>query len=143
VSLASAAAVIANLDRARYDPVPIRIERDGRWTLAERPPLASSAAEVIAQARLEAARALRAGREVHVVARPGADTLITVDRGGAASEDHLDHARVTGLGLDVVFPVLHGPFGEDGTVQGLLELAGVAYVAPACSPRPSAWTRPS
>ena len=128
MSLASAAAVIANLDRARYDPVPIRIERDGRWTLAERPPLASSAAEVIAQARLEAARALRAGREVHVVARPGADTLITVDRGGAAADDHLDHARVTGLGLDVVFPVLHGPFGEDGTVQGLLELAGVAYV---------------
>ena len=38
VSLASAAAVFANLDRARYDPVPVRIEKDGRWTLADRPP---------------------------------------------------------------------------------------------------------
>jgi D-alanine-D-alanine ligase len=42
----------------------------------------------------------------------------------------VDHAVVTGLGLDVVFPVLHGPFGEDGTVQGLLELANVPYVGP-------------
>jgi hypothetical protein len=54
VSLASAAAVFANLDRAQYDPVPIRIEKDGRWTLADKPPLASSAAEVIEHARLDA-----------------------------------------------------------------------------------------
>lgn len=43
--------------------------------------------------------------------------------------------------VDVVFPVLHGPYGEDGTLQGLLELSGVPYVARACSPPPSARTR--
>src|SRR5580765_3121280 len=65
VSLASAAAVFANLDRAKYEPVAIRIEKDGRWMLADRAPSASSAAEVIDQARLEAARPSRSGREVH------------------------------------------------------------------------------
>ena len=59
VSLASAAAVFANLDRKRYEPVPIRIEKDGRWALADKPPTATSAAEVIEQARLEAARQIR------------------------------------------------------------------------------------
>ena len=54
VSLASAAAVIANLDRKRYEPVPIRIERDGRWTIPDRPPTSVVAADVIAKARQEA-----------------------------------------------------------------------------------------
>ena len=129
VSLASAAAVIGNLDRTRYEPVPIRIERDGRWTLPDRPPTALSAAETIEQARLENARSIRPLREVHVVARPGQDTILTIDRQrGGEGAGELDTARVTGLGLDVMFPVLHGPYGEDGTVQGLLELANVAYV---------------
>jgi D-alanine-D-alanine ligase len=129
VSLASAAAVFANLDRARYEPVPIRIEKDGRWTLADKPPLASSAAEVIEHARLEAARPVRAGREVHLVPRPGDETMLAIDR-GAAVDPAGDAARamITGLSLDLLFPVLHGPYGEDGTVQGLLELAGVPYV---------------
>src|SRR5215213_3863371 len=65
VSLASAAAVFAHLDRQRYEPVPIRIEKDGRWALAERPPATMSAGEVIEQSRLEAHRPPRAGREVH------------------------------------------------------------------------------
>jgi D-alanine-D-alanine ligase len=64
VSLASAAAVMANLDRTRYDPVAIRIEKDGRWSLPERPPTAASAAEVIEQSRTDHARHLRASREV-------------------------------------------------------------------------------
>ena len=64
VSLASAAAVFANLDRARYEPVPLRIEKDGRWSLADRQPTAVSAAEVIEQARLEAARPTRGGRGI-------------------------------------------------------------------------------
>ena len=51
VSLASAASVIANLDRQRYEPVPIRIDRDGRWTIADRPPTSVVAADVIAKAR--------------------------------------------------------------------------------------------
>jgi D-alanine-D-alanine ligase len=126
VSVASAAAVIGHLDRQRFEPVPIRIEKDGRWTLPDRPPTAPSAAEVIEQARLEAARALRPGREVHVVAHPGQDTIMTIDRRGSVED--LETARVTRLGLDVMFPVLHGPYGEDGTVQGLLELANVPYV---------------
>jgi D-alanine-D-alanine ligase len=126
VSLASAAAVFANLDRARYEPTAIRIEKDGRWLLADRPPSAASAAEVIDQMRSEAAR-LRTGRDVVLPARPGDDTLMLVDR-RARTDDADAGAAVTGLALDVIFPVLHGPFGEDGTVQGLLELADVAYV---------------
>jgi D-alanine-D-alanine ligase len=127
VSLASAAAVFANLDRARYEPVPIRIEKDGRWALADRAPTAVSAAEVIEQARLEAARPARSGREVHLVARPSEETILSIDRRTAERGDD-GHAVVTGLNLDVIFPVLHGPYGEDGTMQGLLELANVPYV---------------
>jgi D-alanine-D-alanine ligase len=124
VSLASAAAVFANLDRERYEPVPIRIEKDGRWALADRPPTAVSAAEVIEHARLEAARPLRPSREVHLLARPNDETLVAIDR----KDDDSTRAVLTGMGLDLVFPVLHGPYGEDGTIQGLLELANVPYV---------------
>src|SRR4029078_10294556 len=97
VSLASAAAVFANLDRARYEPIAIRIEKDGRWGLADRPPTTVPAAEVIEQARLEAARPSRTGREVHLMARPSEETILSIDRrtartgGGATS--------VTGLNL--------------------------------------------
>jgi D-alanine-D-alanine ligase len=119
VSLASAAAVFANLDPARYEPVAIRIEKDGRWTLPDRPPSLLSAADVI-QAR--STELPEATLEAHVVARPGGDTLITIDR------SPMQRVIVSGLLLDVVFPVLHGPYGEDGTVQGLLELANVPYV---------------
>ena len=124
VSLASAASVFANVDRQRYEPVAIRIERDGRWVLADRPPSAASAAEIIDQMRSEVLRP-RTGREVILPPRPGEDTLVLVDR--RADRDDAN-ATLTGLGLDVLFPVLHGPYGEDGTIQGLLELANVAYV---------------
>ena len=124
VSLASAAAVFANLDRTRYEPIAIRIEKDGRWVLSDRPPSAASAAEVIDQMR-DATR-VRGGREVLMPARPGDDTLLLVDRRSDADGDPI--SVVTGLSLDVIFPVLHGPYGEDGTVQGLLDLANVAYV---------------
>ncbi len=126
VSLASAAAVFANLDRTRYEPVAIRIEKDGRWALADRPPTTISAAEVIEQARLDAARPSRSGREVHLMARPSEETILSIDRRSSRNED--GQAVVTGLNLDVIFPVLHGPYGEDGTIQGLLELANVPYV---------------
>jgi D-alanine-D-alanine ligase len=128
VSLASAAAVFANLDRNRYEPVPIRIEKDGRWSIAERPPATMSAGEVIEQARLEAARPPRPGREVHLVAHPSAETILSIDRSSGALSEDGSRALVTGLNLDVIFPVLHGPYGEDGTIQGLLELANVPYV---------------
>jgi D-alanine-D-alanine ligase len=126
VSLASAAAIFANLDRQRYDPIAIRIEKDGRWVLPDRAPSAASAAEVLDQMRTEARP--RAGREVVLPPRPGEDTLLLVDRRASDPETGDARVAVTGLALDVVFPVLHGPCGEDGTVQGLLELADVPYV---------------
>ena len=129
VSLASAAAVCAHLDRTRYEPVALRIEKDGRWALADRPPTSSSAAETIEQARLEAARPSRSSREVHLIAHPGAETILSIDRAALVRDDTAaGGAIVTGLNLDVIFPVLHGPCGEDGTIQGLLELANVPYV---------------
>jgi D-alanine-D-alanine ligase len=124
VSIASAAAVFKHLDRKRYEPIAMRIEKDGRWTLPDRPPTALAAAEVIDQARLASAHSVRPGREAHLVSYPTDDTVLTIDRVAGSDEN----ARVRGLGLDVVFPVLHGPYGEDGTVQGLLELANVPYV---------------
>jgi len=128
VSVASAASIIKHLDRGRYEPVPIRIEKDGRWTLADKTPTAISAADVIEQARVEGARSIRPGREAHLVAHPGEDTVLAIERGSDSRADATGAATVTGVGLDVVFPVLHGPYGEDGTVQGLLELANVPYV---------------
>jgi D-alanine-D-alanine ligase len=127
VSLASAAAVFANLDRTRYDPVAIRIAKDGRWSIADRPPIATSAAEVIEQSRVEAARQIRAGREVHLVARPSDETILSIKRAQEPAAEPAE-ALVTGMHVDVIFPVLHGPYGEDGTIQGLLELANVPYV---------------
>ena len=130
VSVTSAASIFKYIDRSRYEPIPIRIEKDGRWTLTDRAPVALSAAEVIQHARLNLARPPRAGRDTLLAAYPSEETLITVERraSGDATEDDTRRAVVTGLGLDVVFPVLHGPYGEDGTVQGLLELANVPYV---------------
>jgi D-alanine-D-alanine ligase len=127
VSLASAASVFANLDRARYEPVPIRIEKDGRWALADKPPATMVAGDVIEQARIEAARPAREGREVHFVARPSEETILSIDRSRSKDAD-VPAATVTGLALDVIFPMLHGPYGEDGTIQGLLELANIPYV---------------
>jgi D-alanine-D-alanine ligase len=135
VSLASAAAVFANLDRHRYEPIALRIEKDGRWVLADRPPSAASAAEVIEQTRSDVHR-VRGGREVLFPPRPGDDTLVLVDNRSPLRDERRPPRRdeveataaLTGLGLDVIFPVLHGPYGEDGTIQGLLELANVAYV---------------
>ena len=118
VSLASAAAVFQNLDPTRYDAVPILIEKHGRWVLPERPPALMSAADVIHATGQPPAERMR---ETHMVAHPGGDTLLVMDRGRG-------EPLLTGLSLDVVFPVLHGPYGEDGTVQGLLELANVPYV---------------
>jgi D-alanine-D-alanine ligase len=127
VSLASAASVFAHLDRTRYEPVPIRIEKDGRWALADKPPAVMVAGEVIEQARIEASRPLREGREVHFVARPSDETILSIDR--LQNRDaEVPAAVVTGLSLDVIFPMLHGPYGEDGTMQGLLELANIPYV---------------
>ncbi len=130
ISIASAAAVVSNLDRDRYEAVPLYIDRDGRWTIADRAPLAASAADVIGRARVDGTRsAARAGREAYLVPYPNQENLIAIDRDRVSGvETGHDQATITGLSLDVVFPVLHGPYGEDGTIQGLLELANVPYV---------------
>jgi D-alanine-D-alanine ligase len=154
VSLASAAAVFTHLDRSKYEPVPIRVDKDGRWTIADRPPSAMSAAETIEHARLEAAHSVQAHaghdashgylhghgrsdaavrpnrntREVYLVAHPSEETILSIDRHPRGGADAEAHALVTGMGLDVMFPVMHGPYGEDGTVQGLLELANLPYI---------------
>lgn len=98
VSIASAASIFKHLDRTLYEPVPIRIEKDGRWALTSKVPTAISAADVLKESATEALQ----------VVEPT--------------------AAVSRSGIDVVFPVLHGTYGEDGTVQGLLELANVPYV---------------
>jgi len=129
VSLASAAAVFQNLDPEKYEPIAIRIEKDGRWALPERAPTLVSAADVIHTSKQHITEHVR---EAHLVAHPGGDTLITIDRDSTRSaglaRSQPASVVVSGLALDVVFPVLHGPYGEDGTVQGLLELANVPYV---------------
>lgn len=123
VSLASAAAVIAHLDPDRYEPIPICIGKDGRWSLTSAPRGSLTAAEAIESAR-SAADGTAGGREVHLLARPAATQLLAESFGPlAGSRPTFDE-----LALDVVFPLVHGPYGEDGTLQGLLELAGVPYV---------------
>jgi D-alanine-D-alanine ligase len=111
VSIASAASVCAHLDPGRYQVVPIRIDKDGRWALAARTPAAASAADVIAAGPTRPLETTGADATAE-----DPDTLALVE------------PAATLAGIDVVFPVLHGPYGEDGTVQGLLELLNVAYV---------------
>ena len=128
VSLASAAAVIAHLDPARYEAVPIHIGRDGRWSLADAPPAPRPVAETIASAR--SARGAAPGadrRDALFLAQPSAAPLLTL-RPGVAQGAGGFRADVALHALDVIFPVVHGPYGEDGTLQGLLELANVPYV---------------
>ena len=129
VSLASAAAILANLDPKRYHAVPIYVRRNGRWSLPPQSPSLMSAADVIGQSDtpVNGQHGTVAEPDVHLVAHPGSETLLTIQRGTAADAQG-GHTRVEGLTLDVVFPVIHGPFGEDGTLQGLLELANVPYV---------------
>ena len=129
VSLASAASVLAHLDPERYEPVPIRIGKNGCWSIDEAPPAPRPAAEMIAGARPQSAAAGRADRrqEAVLLARPADGRLLTV-RNAPGRADCGAPAIVETLGLDVAFPVVHGPYGEDGTLQGLLELANLPYV---------------
>ena len=128
VSLASAAAVFKHLDPERYDAVPIKIEKDGRWTLPAEPPKTMKAADVIKGITAGGGADVREPAEAYLIPRPGHDTLVSLPAASGAQTPSRSGAGVSGLSLDVVFPVLHGPYGEDGTVQGLLELANVPYV---------------
>ena len=105
VSLVSAASVMNALDKAKYEVVPIGITSDGRW-------LSSPGALKL----LKDGRNLNSEPEKIILPDPSRKGLVEIE---APSHDHR---------LDVIFPVLHGTFGEDGTVQGLFELAGIPYI---------------
>ena len=130
VSIASAAAIFSRIDRDRYEPVPLFVDKSGRWSIAASPPSTESAADVIAGARAAGDLPAVAGAEAHLVAHPARNPLLTIDRDAPAAPEARDanRASVAELALDVVFPIVHGPYGEDGTLQGLLELANVPYV---------------
>jgi D-alanine-D-alanine ligase len=135
VSLLSAASVLNAIDKTKYEVVPIGITKEGRWLTAEH-------AERLLKGKTsagEAATHLRAGDPE---ATPGAAVLaagesVVVppeparrDAGLAPfqTDANLRRAADRAINVDVIFPVLHGTFGEDGTIQGLLELADIAYV---------------
>lgn len=121
VSLLSAASVLGAIDRDKFDVTPIGITREGRWLAA------ADAQGLLAGDAGAVARELRAGDPD---ATPGAKLLHEGIPTLLAPEPSTDakSQRLDGKSLDVVFPVLHGTFGEDGTIQGLFELAGIAYV---------------
>src|SRR5579862_1831614 len=103
VSLASAASVIRGLDPDKYEAVPIGITKEGHWLIG------TSAQKMLPEV-------LKGGQRVMMTADPTDAALVRLDGSGG------------GQRLDVVFPVMHGTFGEDGTIQGLLDLAGLPFV---------------
>jgi D-alanine-D-alanine ligase len=103
VSLASAASVIRGLDPDKYETVPIGITKEGHWLIG------TSAQKMLPEV-------LRTGQRVTMSADPTDAALVRLDGSGA------------GQRIDVVFPVMHGTFGEDGTIQGLFDLAGLPFV---------------
>ncbi|MFE9365780.1 D-alanine--D-alanine ligase family protein [Streptomyces sp. NPDC006978] len=117
ISVVTAGAIMSAIDRTKYDVLPIGITRDGRWALTSDDP----------------ARMAITDRQV-----PDVDQLADSERGAVTLSVDPGNRDVvvsepgsvpTVLGeVDVVFPMLHGPYGEDGTLQGLLELSGVPYV---------------
>jgi len=137
VSLLSAASVVEAIDKSKYEVVPIGITKEGRWVTAAH-------AERLLRGEKREPRHLRAGDPE---ATPGAAVLakgeavvvppVPADSAGgtltpfqtdrpqeALARRWTDHS----INVDVIFPVLHGTFGEDGTIQGLLELTDIAYV---------------
>ena len=113
ISCATAGGVLSSIDRSKYDVLPIGITRDGRFTLqpddASRFLLNPAAMPVVEDN----------GTRVHFPESAASREFTVTDAAGATRS----------LGnVDVVFPILHGPFGEDGTVQGLLELLALPYV---------------
>jgi D-alanine-D-alanine ligase len=144
VSLLSAASILKAIDRDKFDVTPIGITKEGRWLasadakgllegnslgLAEPAPPASDASPKPGK-NLRAgdpettpgAKLLHEGIPTLLAPEPGSSSALVQNEGPGRPVPGQDQA------LDVVFPVLHGTFGEDGTIQGLFELAGIAYV---------------
>jgi D-alanine-D-alanine ligase len=135
VSLLSAASVVNAIDKEKYEVVPIGITKDGRW-------LTAAAAEALLQGKphdepkhlragdpdaTPGAAVLASGEAVVVPPEPvhSAGRSLTPFQSDASA---LRRAADRAINVDVIFPVLHGTFGEDGTIQGLLELADIPYV---------------
>jgi D-alanine-D-alanine ligase len=114
VSIRSARAVIESIDATRYEVVPIAITKEGNWLAP------AAAAELLPQStqRFLSSR-LRTGKkeDVMIAGDPSRAGLMRLNKSGGPAEP-----------IDVVFPVLHGTYGEDGTLQGLLEMAAVPFV---------------
>src|SRR5271163_1727692 len=140
VSLLSAASVLNAIDKTKYEVVPIGITKHGRWLTAEH-------AERLLKGEGHAGEGARATRATQLRAgdpdsTPGAAVLATGESVVVPPEPARREAGLTpfqtdatlrrasdrAINVDVIFPVLHGTFGEDGTIQGLLELADMAYV---------------
>ncbi|WP_442864286.1 D-alanine--D-alanine ligase family protein [Arthrobacter sp. ATA002] len=113
VSCVTAAGVLDAIDRTKYDVVPVGITRSGQWTLVSADPGAWS---------------LRSESLPEVA--PGLESVVlSAEEAGSELVAHAEGTLPRSLGrVDVVFPVLHGPFGEDGTLQGMLEMADIRYV---------------
>ena len=124
VSLRSALTVMSAMDPARYEVVPIGIGRDGRWYLRD------DAMRMLAEKTPQLAALGGGGVEVSLLPYPGARALVRAPEADVPREGTTaaiaNHAMPGPL--DVIFPIIHGTCGEDGTLQGLLELASVPYV---------------
>ena len=129
VSLASATSVMANLDSEKYEAVPIAITKEGSWLLGTNPqqllaaeqhggPGGTSGEEVEGDEGMQEAQP-EAGKLVTLTGDPRLRRLIPVQEG-----EHLGNQGA----IDIIFPVMHGTYGEDGALQGLLEMANVPYV---------------
>ncbi|MHB9858807.1 D-alanine--D-alanine ligase family protein [Streptomyces sp. YIM S03343] len=117
ISVVTAGAVLRAIDRAKYDVLPIGITADGRWALTADEPDRMG----ITDRRTPSVESLAESSEgIVVLPVDPANREVVYSEPGAVP-------KVLGE-VDVVFPVLHGPYGEDGTLQGLLELSGVPYV---------------
>lgn len=103
VSIVSASSVARSIDTERFDPIFVGIDKNGKWLLGE------GAFDALS----------RGGRQ-------GVEPVVLSTDPDKRGFLHLESGRLTSV--DVIFPVLHGPRGEDGTIQGLFELAGIAYV---------------
>jgi D-alanine-D-alanine ligase len=134
VSLLSAASVLNAIDKKKYEVVPIGITKEGRWvTAAHAERLLKGNAAADPEARhlragdpqaTSAAAVLAKGEGVVVPPMPGHDHSSLVPFETDVAQVHAANS----VNVDVIFPVLHGTFGEDGTIQGLLELADIPYV---------------
>jgi D-alanine-D-alanine ligase len=139
VSLLSAASVFNAIDKEKYEVVPIGITKEGRWVTAadaERLLYGKAAGEGARPTHLRAgdpeatpgAAVLAKGESVVVPPEPQTHRSITPFETDASSHALTRRAADRAIDVDVIFPVLHGTFGEDGTIQGLLELADMPYV---------------